>query len=237
MENTIKRFQDDAHLIGMIPIEEFLRFGFEVGLNESTKVLDLCCGYGTVLKAWSEAFGVSGVGVDRERSFLAIGRERLARAGIEKISLVEADVTAYRDDERYDVVLCSETIGTIEETLALGERFLRPGGLIGYQKLYSRVDDPPEALVAFDGEVLPMPALHERFSTLGYAITSMALDTPAKWAHYVLNWNGKRLIDARRRHPEDEAGRQWMETWYRMYFEHRMRFEGQALFGLEKVFP
>ncbi|MBQ3598379.1 MAG: class I SAM-dependent methyltransferase, partial [Clostridia bacterium] len=63
-KNYIKLIKDNDYLISMVPVEELLRFGYEIGLNEKSKVLDLCCGYGTVLKIWSEAFGISGVGVD-----------------------------------------------------------------------------------------------------------------------------------------------------------------------------
>ena len=54
----VSMLEDNAHLISMVPVEELLRFGYELGLNENMKVLDLCCGYGTVLKVWSEAFGI-----------------------------------------------------------------------------------------------------------------------------------------------------------------------------------
>ena len=88
--------EDNAHLISMVPVEELLRFGYEVGLKPGMKVLDLCCGYGTVLKIWREAFGIYGVGVDREKSFLDIGTERLRKYGIDGVLLIHEDVTKYR---------------------------------------------------------------------------------------------------------------------------------------------
>lgn len=63
-KNYIKKLEDSEHLISMVSVDEILRFGYSIGLNENSCVLDLCCGYGTVLKIWSEAFGISGVGVD-----------------------------------------------------------------------------------------------------------------------------------------------------------------------------
>lgn len=56
--NYIYMLEDNAHLISMVPVEELVRFGYEIGLKEDRKVLDLCCGYGTLLKVWSEAFGI-----------------------------------------------------------------------------------------------------------------------------------------------------------------------------------
>lgn len=184
--------EDNAHLISMVPVEELIRFGFEIGLNENCKVLDLCCGYGTVLKVWSETFGITGVGVDVCQEFLSIGRERLVKYGIEKVTLHCDDVTLYQDSEKYDVVICSETINSIPETLHLGNKFLKSDGLLAYQKLFSKIDIPPKELVAFDVEVLPLSELNHIFNENGYQITSMASDTNGMWESYVLNWSGKR---------------------------------------------
>lgn len=46
---TLKKIEDENYLIGMNSVEDILRFGYSLGLNESSKVLDLCCGYGTLL--------------------------------------------------------------------------------------------------------------------------------------------------------------------------------------------
>ena len=135
----LKTIEDNEYLISMVPIDQILRFGYEAGLNENKKVLDLCCGYGTVLKVLNEAFDITGVGVDRDESFILTGRRRLKEAGIDKVSLICDDVAKYKDDEKYDVVILSETIGSIADTLRLGERFLKKDGILAYQKLYSKV--------------------------------------------------------------------------------------------------
>ena len=49
-KDYLKTIEDNEYLISMVPIDQILRFGYEADLNESKKVLDLCCGYGTVLK-------------------------------------------------------------------------------------------------------------------------------------------------------------------------------------------
>ena len=177
--------EDNAHLISMVPVDELLRFGYEIGLKPGMKVLDLCCGYGTVLKIWHEAFGIQGVGVDREKSFLDVSAERLKKYGIEGVLLIHEDVTKYQDETQYDMVICSETIDSIENTFSLGKRFLKPGGILCYQKLYSKVSEPPQELIDFDGEVLPLSVLNRRFNELGWYMTAMASDTPGMWEHYV----------------------------------------------------
>ena len=227
-QNMRRVMEDNAHLISMVPVEELLRFGYEIGLKPGMKVLDLCCGYGTVLKIWRETFDIYGVGVDREKSFLDIGTERLEKQGIDNVLLVHEDVTKYQDETQYDVVICSETIDSIENTFLLGKKFLKPGGTLCYQKLYAKVSEPPQELIDFDGEVLPLSALNRCFNDLGWYMTAMASDTPGMWEHYVVNWCGKRLW-------EEGADPAWIKTWYDMYFDYRRQYEGQALFGLREI--
>jgi len=227
-QNLLSVVEDNAHLISMVPVEELLRFGYEIGLKPEMKVLDLCCGYGTVLKVWHEAFGISGVGVDREQSFLDIGAKRLEKQGIESVKLINCDVTEYCDETQYDVVICSETINSIENTLSLGRRFLKPGGTLCYQKLYAKVSEPPQELIDFDVEVLPLSVLNRRFNDLDWYMTAMASDTTGMWEHYVVNWCGKHNW-------ENGASPEWSKTWYDMYFDYRRQYEGQALFGLKEI--
>ena len=234
-QEILKKCVDNAHLISMVPVDELIRFGNEIGLNENSKVLDLCCGYGTLLKVWNEVFGISGVGVDLNNHFLSVGKERLMQAGIEKVLLICEDATKYNDNEKYDVVICSETIGTIQNTLELGEKFLKKGGLLAYQKLYSKVQNPPQELVDFDEEVLPLSELNCIFNSLGFYMTCMASDTNSMWEHYVVNWSGKRDLNMLRQNPNDEKLKHWIDKWYRMYFDYRRLYEGQALFGLERL--
>lgn len=232
----VSMLEDNAHLISMVPVEELLRFGYELGLNENMKVLDLCCGYGTVLKVWSEAFGIEGVGIDLVEEFVSIGRERLKKSNIDKVTLIQGDVTAYQDTCKYDVVICSETIENIANTLSLGEKFLKLGGVLCYQKLYSKVMNPPQELIDFDEEVLPLSELNRVFNQLGYGMTAMASDTTGMWEHYVVNWSGKRDLLRLKQEPDNEQLKNWVTTWYNMYFDYRRQYEGQALFGLQR-FP
>lgn len=234
MKNKLA-LEDNGYLISMVPVEELLRFGWEIGLDENSRVLDLCCGYGTLLKVWSETFGISGVGVDRNQEFLTIGEERLKKSGTGRVKLVCGDVTVYQDERKYDVVVCSETFGSIPETLSLGERFLKPGGLLAYQKLYAKTENPPQELIDFDGEVLSLSELNDIFNGLGYYITSMASDSTGMWEKYVFNWSGRRDLLQLAENREDKALENRVRKWHNMYFKYRRQYEGQALFGLKRV--
>jgi len=232
--DIIKKCEESSYLIGMLSLDEIIRFGYSIGLNEESKVLDLCCGYGEILKIWNEAFGISGTGVDICNEFISAGKKRLSESGISKIRLIEGNVLSYFDDEKYDVVICSETFNTIEYTLRMGEKYLKESGILVYHKVYSKVPDPPQELLDFEGEVLPLQELNKEFNRLGYYITNMASDSVSDWERYIM-WSARRNIEAYRKNTADTAAKEWMDKWYCMYFDYRRPYQGQALFGLEKI--
>jgi len=66
----------------MTPLEKIIEMGYALGFNENTKVLDLCCGYGTMLKVLNQVYKIKGKGMDLSKEFIDIGNERLKKAGI-----------------------------------------------------------------------------------------------------------------------------------------------------------
>lgn len=233
-ENEIRKCEESRYLISMVPIEELIRFGYSLGLNKESKVLDLCCGYGEVLKIWNEAFGISGTGVDIFQDFISVGEKRLHEAGIDKVRLICGDVLSYTDAEKYDVVICSETFDSIENTLSIGEKFRKDSGVLVYHKVYSKVENPPQELVDFDGIVMPLSQLNKEFNRLGYYLTNMASSTDSSWERYIMSqakWN----LENCRKNPDDAGAKEWMDKWNTMYFDYRRKYEGQAMFGLEKA--
>lgn len=234
-QGIIKKCDESKYLISMISIDEIIRFGYSIGLNENSNVLDLCCGYGEVLKIWNQAFNISGTGVDIDKTYIAQGQERLKESNITKIQLINEDVTIYTDQTKYDVVICSETLfDSIDKTLAIGEKFLKLHGILGYCKVYSKIPNPPEELKNFDGELFSLAELNKIFNELGYYITYMASDSTGDWERYI-TWSARRDIDALLNNPEDEKLKAWIDKWYNMYFSYRRPFEGQTLFGLERL--
>lgn len=231
---TIKKMEESTYLISMVSIDEIIRFGHSIGLNGESNVLDLCCGYGTVLKVWHEVFGIRGTGVDIWHDAISKGKERLIASGIDKVKLVEADVLQYNDLQKYDVVICSETFDSVENTLVLGEKFLKPNGVLAYHKVYAKIPNPPQELLDFEGQVLPLEELNRKFRELGYYITHMASDSTGDWERYITGC-ARRDIGRLRSNPNDDELKKWIDKWYRMYFDYRRPYQGQALFGLEKL--
>lgn len=233
-QNVIKKCEESSYLISMVSIDDLIKFGYSLELNEKTNVLDLCCGYGEVLKIWSEAFGVQGTGVDISHEFIEIGQKRLKDSENDKITLVEDDALTYSDLVKYDVVILSETFDSVEKTLSLGEKFLKASGILVYQKVYSKIQNPPKELLDFEGEVLPLQELNHKFRSLGYYITHMASDSNAEWERYI-TWSARRDMTTLRNNPQDLKNKEWIDKWYQMYFDYRRKYQGQALFGLEKL--
>lgn len=234
-KQIIERCEANSHLISMISMEEIIRFGYSMGLSENSKVLDLCCGYGEMLKILNEAFGILGTGVDITKEFVEEGNIRLKTASIDKVQLILGDILTYETSERFDVVILSETFGTIAETLKIGQKYLKEGGMLVYCKVYSKVPNPPQELVDFDGEVLPLNELCNIFRDAGYYITHMASDTNGDWERYI-TWSARRDLAKFKKDPANEELKSWINKWYDMYFLYRRNYEGQALFGLEKFF-
>jgi len=230
-KDRLEEMEDNAHLISMVPVEGILRLGFSLGLNKNTRVLDLCCGYGTMLKVWSEAFGISGVGVDRVKDFIKTGKARLRN---DRVELLCGDVFKYKTREKFDVVVCSEFSTGLFDDFAQGiaylEKFLKPGGVLVLGRLYSKIPEPPRELVEFDGPLPTLREIYEESRRRGYLITAMAGSTDAAWEQYIFR-GAKQSLAALRRDPEDA----WTNKWYRIYFDCRRPYEGWALFGLEKI--
>jgi len=223
--------EETKHLISMVPIERIIALGGNIGLNKSTRVLDLCCGYGTMLKLWSEAYGVSGVGVDRVKDFIKTGKARLMD---KQVKLICDDVLKYKDKEKYDVVVCTELstglFDSFAEGIAFLERFLMPGGTLVFGRLYSKIPNPAQELVDFDGPLPTLTEIYEECRQTGYLITSMASSTDAQWEQYIFQ-GAKGSLEALRKDPQDA----WTNKWYRLYFDHRRPCEGWALFAIERI--
>jgi len=241
---------ESRYLISMVPVERIVELGYNMGISASTRVLDLGCGYGTMLKIWSEAFGISGVGVDREKEFIEVGKARLSYAGASDgasgdcVQLVTGDIFELDDSDKYDLVVCTECslsaegydvpFSTLSDAIRYFERFLKPNGKVIFGRLYSKVDNPPKELTDFDGELPTLSEIYDEVRACGYYITAMATDTVAQWENYI-TWSARRDLVKLRANAQDTGLSTWIDTWYHMYFDYRRQYEGWGLFGIERL--
>lgn len=231
--------RESDYLISMTPLERVVAVGHHLGLGPGQRVLDLCCGYGEMLKIWAEAFGIAGTGVDRDETFIAAGRQRLRAAGLaERVSLVEQDVTTYRDDARYDVACLSGVgglFGGLRGNIRAMEPYLKPGGRLVMGEPFLRRKDVPPELLAYEGDLYTLEEIYGVIRECGYYLTYMASGTPQEWERYI-TWSARRDVAWLRAHPDhpDLAARKArLDHWYEMYFRYRRDDESWALFVLE----
>ena len=148
----------------------------KLGLEEGMHLLDVGCGWGSMLIHAAERHGVGGVGVTLSRPQAELARERIAEAGLE--DRVEVRLADYRDvrGERFDAI---SSIGMFEHVgrsqLALYFQnlhgLLRPGGRL----LNHGISRPPGQRPGFgrrgfvDRYVFPDGELHE----IGFVLSTI----------------------------------------------------------------
>lgn len=234
-QNQFDRLNESNFLISMTPINSIVEIGFSAGMNRSSVVLDLCCGYGEMLKIWHEAFGIRGIGIDICGEFIQQGKIRLAERGITDVTLIESDIFKWRSDEKFDYAcLSGEEFGGLQNTITLLEKFIKPEGKLIIGTRFSKVENPPQELIDFEGELLSLNEINTVVQSNGYFITAMASDTHHEWERYIM-WSAKRHLAELRKNMENESQMEWCKKWYDMYFRLRSPLEGYATFVIEKI--
>jgi demethylmenaquinone methyltransferase/2-methoxy-6-polyprenyl-1,4-benzoquinol methylase len=108
----------------------------QLGLDGSSRVLDVACGTGLNFDLLQEALEQKGqlVGVDFSARTLGLAHKKAVKRGWNNVQLHETDAAAYLPDEPFDAALCTfaiEIIPPYRETLAMMINALKPGGRIG----------------------------------------------------------------------------------------------------------
>jgi len=188
-----------------------------------------------MLKIWREVFGISGIGVDRDDTFIKTGRSRLAD---DSIRLICDDVLLYKDAAKYDLIICTEMsaglFNSFSEGLTFLEQFLKHDGTLALGRLFSEIPNPPQELIDFDGSIPTLNEIYTEARQYGYLITSMTSGDTASWERYIMR-DSKLSFEKLRNGTYDSGSAAWMDKWHRMYYDFRRPYEGWALFGLEKL--
>ncbi|MEO3767348.1 cyclopropane-fatty-acyl-phospholipid synthase family protein [Streptomyces sp. B8F3] len=168
----------------------------KLGLQEGDRLLDVGCGWGSMVLHAAREYGVRAVGITLSGEQAAYARKRVAEAGLG--DRIEIRVQDYREtaDGPYDAI---SSIGMAEHvgSQRYGEyarglhRLLRPGGRLLNHQIARRpladeedytIDEFIDAYVFPDGELLPLSTTVDQLERAGFEVR----DTQALREHYAL---------------------------------------------------
>ncbi|GJF29452.1 cyclopropane-fatty-acyl-phospholipid synthase [Kitasatospora sp. NE20-6] len=168
----------------------------KLGLRPGLRLLDVGCGWGSLLLHAARHYGVTAVGVSISAEQVALARTRVAEAGLD--DRVEVRLQDYREipDGPFDAISSvgmAEHVGSVQYlTYAEGlHRLLAPGGRLLNHQISRRPDRPGEsyALSPFidryvfpDGELAPVGSTVSLLEEAGFEVR----DVESLREHYAL---------------------------------------------------
>ena len=234
----------DHRILNPYTEEKLMLLGEICRFKPDMRQLDLACGKGEMLCQWSRRWGISGVGVDISKVFLAAAHARAEEMNVDdRVSFVEGDAGQYLAEANgYDVVSCigATWIGDgLVGTIDLLKRALKPGGIMLVGEPYW-IDPPPEAAYAALGigkdDFASLSVTLDRIESAGCELVEMVLANHDSWDRYeAAQWWTIRqwLLD----HPDDpdaDALREFVEKGRRSYLDYGRRYFSWGVFVLRE---
>ncbi|WP_407565314.1 class I SAM-dependent methyltransferase [Streptomyces sp. 184] len=168
----------------------------KLGLKEGDRLLDVGCGWGSMVLHAAREYGVRAVGITLSAEQAAYARKRVAHAGLG--DRIEIRVQDYREtaDGPYDAISSigmAEHVGSQRygEYARVLHRLLRPGGRLLNHQIARRpladeddyaIDEFIDAYVFPDGELSPIGTTVDQLERAGFEVR----DTQALREHYAL---------------------------------------------------
>ncbi|MEV0595284.1 SAM-dependent methyltransferase [Nonomuraea cavernae] len=212
------------------------------GITPGTRQLDLACGKGEMLARWASRYGLTGVGVDISKVFLAAARDRAHELGVsEQVTFVEADAGEYKDEPRtYDIVSClgATWIGDgLLGTLDLMRPPLSAGGLALVGECYWTTPPPEEAYESLgiaQDTFTSLAGTGERFESAGFELVEMVMSNLDSWDRYVGSqwWTLSEWLQKNSEDPDAPAIRDFLNQSRRAHLEYGRHYLGWGVFVL-----
>lgn len=228
-------------LLSPTSAEKIVEIGRLLDLSSDSSVIDLCCGYGEVLRLLSLNFGVSGVGVDVHEFLCQEAVKMNKEKGVDHlITIVSGDAAKYGvPDEKFDVAMClsaSFALGGFRGTIRRLKDYIKPMGSIVVAEPYYLDTDIPEELIEYEGELSTeyelLQMIYEENLELAYIFHS----SDDEWDRYVSSgWHA--FYQWARQHPDDAEAIQAVNGSHRsqeMYVRYRRKYERHVMFVLQR---
>lgn len=209
-------------------------------IDDGTRVLDVGCGKGWLLRSWAEAWEIEGTGLEINPTFVAEAEAHAAADGLdEKLRFVEGPALSFEpDEEGYDVVLCigaTFALGPFDETIRWMRRALRPGGTLAVGEAFFRHQPPADVVAAGivkEDEYLQLHDILGELERQRLELTGVIASNVDEWDHYYSQW-WRAAREWRDDHPGDPRGEEigaWIARERANYFRWERHCLGWGIF-------
>ncbi|MGZ6834109.1 MAG: SAM-dependent methyltransferase [Mycobacteriaceae bacterium] len=230
-----------ARILNPVSLDQLLTIGESVGVNTTTKVLDLCCGKGEMLTQWASRFGCTGHGVDASAVFLRTAIDRADELGVaDRVTFSEGDADDFETRERFDVVCCigaSWFAGDLARSMARMQSWAAPGATLLLGEPFWVTEPAAGAKAGFGQEFHSLPGLFDWLESVGLEVVEMVLADGNAWDRYCApQW--KNLYDwllANPHDPDAPAVRERLVSHRKRYVTDQRDHLGWGIFALRPV--
>jgi hypothetical protein len=176
-------------------VEKIRVLGRLLGLDRSSRVLDIAGGKGGPAVLLASELGCRITSVELSSEFAATARERAQAAGVgELVEVVESDAKDFVIDRgAYQAAIClgaSFAFDGLVPTVRALAKAVPSRSLIAVGEPYWRQWPLPEGFATLEGEdFLPLTETLERFESAGVEVVSMIAGSEDDWDRYeTLHW-------------------------------------------------
>jgi len=240
--DLLTELEMDIPVANIVSPLRLLAIGKYLELSAGQTVIDLGCGRGEMLCLWAKHFGISGLGIDRERDLLAEALSRASRWHVtDRLQFLCQDMQEFDPSgSRFDVAACmGATMGFsgYRSTLVRLKELLRPGGCIAISEPFYFAQQVPDELREYEGNYHTEPALFDIARDEGLEVGYYSRATRDEWDRYIFSSRKQEMqaFLAMAPGPKREKRRAALRRWQDMYLLYRQRWQGIAFLTLHSA--
>jgi len=236
--DLVQLLEIDARVTSPATPLKLATVGKVIGLRQGSRVIDFGCGRGEALALWAQCFGITGMGIDRDRESCREAVRRLTAQGLsEQISIVCGDAGQYAFEPKgYDAASCigaSMIWGGFRFSIRRMREAIHEGGKVVIGEAYYTQSDVPGELVEYEGSLHTETELFEIAREEGLEVGYMARGNTEDWDRYAANCMAQIEEVKAAKDPEERGRRrEGLHRWQDMYVKYRRPFQRWAIFVL-----